>query len=383
MLSMDRFSLRRAVERLRNGLFDPLAVKRLTMENPRIEKAFSQGLNALTKGEADQLCICGSYGQGKSHTLNHLNQRALAEGYATSVVQLDAREVPFHQFSAVYQMLSEKICLPDGKRFAQAWQNWAGAQAIDSLTLLKSVPHYVAMILTAMLHKDKPLATPQRTLNSVHNYRPREYDRWLEKALLGYKVPTIYLKNIYKSREVVGYKEQSLLCRGNDTYFQMVQSLGMILKEIGYKGLVVFFDEAESISQGRLGQRAKSYHLLDQFFQGKGNVFPIFAFTDDFFAKVNHEDYAEQEIFAKNYAVAWQDLNILQLQDFSSQGWDALLDKLIQLYSEAYQIDLHEQVKLSLHTLLDKVATQETRFKLKALVNKLDIETQQVLLVNA
>jgi len=52
----------------------------------------------------------------------------------------------------------------------------------------------------------------------------------------------------------------------------------------------------------------------------------------------------------------------------------------MQLYSQAYQIDLPLQVKPSLQSLLAKLEVQETRFKLKALVNKLDIETQQVLL---
>ncbi len=47
-----------------------------------------------------------------------------------------------------------------------------------------------------------------------------------------------------------------------------------------------------------------------------------------------------KEIFPKNYAEAWQDLNILRLQDFSSHEWESLLDRLMQLYSQAYQIDL-------------------------------------------
>ena len=54
----------------------------------------------------------------------------------------------------------------------------------------------------------------------------------------------------------------------------------------------------------------------------------------------------------------------------------------MQLYSQAYQIDLPLHVKPRLQSLLGKLEVQETRFKLKALVNKLDIETQQVLLDN-
>lgn len=366
---MDRFSLRRAVERLRDGLFDPVAVERLTVEKDRIENVFSKGLKALEKEKSDHLCICGSYGQGKSHTLNYLNQTALSQGYATSSIQLDSRGVPFHQFSTVYRSIMKELSLPDGKNFASAWKNYA------DLELLDTMPHRFRMTLTAMLCKNKQLTSKEILLKKHQAYRPKEYGYWLDKVLMGYDIPAAHLKSVCKYREVEGYQEQSLICRGNEPYFQMVQSLGRVLKEMGYKGLLLFFDEAESIAQGRLGHRVKSYHLLDLFFQTKSHVFPVFAFTDDFFDKVKDDN---MEIFPKNYAEAWRDLNILRLQDFSSQGWESLLDRLMQLYSEAYQIDLSLQVKPSLQSLLAKLEVQEMRFKLKALVNKLDIETQQV-----
>jgi len=374
---MDRFTLRRAVERLRDGLFDQVAVNLLTVEDDRIDTVFSKSLKNLEKGKSDYLCICGSYGQGKSHTLNYLNQLALSQGYATSVVQVDSREVPFHQFSIVYQLIMGRLSLPDGKKFINAWKNWADK---NSLNFLDTMPHRFKMILTAMLNKNKQLTSKESFLKKHKAYRPKEYGYWLDKALLGYDIPAIHIQSVCKYREVDGYLGQSLSCRGNDSYFQMIQSLGIVLKEMGYKGLLLFFDEMESVAQVRLGNRVKSYYLLDRFFQTKGYVFPAFAFTDDFFEKVKSELYDdEKKVFPKNYAEAWQDLNILRLQNFFSQGWESLLDRLLQLYSLAYQIDLPLQLKPSLQSLLNKLETHETRFKLKALVNKLDIETQQLL----
>ncbi len=388
MRNMDRFSLRCAVERLRDGLFDPVAVNRLTVEKDHIETIFSKGLKTLEKGKSDHLCICGSYGQGKSHTLTYLNQLALSQGYATSVVQLDIREVPFPQFSTVYQSIMERLVLPDGLTFTSAWKDWADK---DSLKLVDTMPHRFKVILTAMLCKSKKLTPKESSLKKHQAYQPKEHGQWLDKALMGYNIPAAQLKSVCKYREVEGYKEHSLICRGNDSYFQMVQSLGSLLKEMGYKGLVLFFDEAESIAQGRLPHRVKSYHLLDQFFQTEGSgtsgsgtpgsVFSVFAFTDDFFDKVKDEEYDNgKETFPKNYAEAWQDLTVFRLSNFTSHGWESLLDRLMQLYSQAYQIDLPLQVKPSLQALIAKLEAQETRCKLKALVNKLDVETQQALL---
>jgi hypothetical protein len=358
---MSKFSVRRAIERLRDGLFDTVAVERLTMEEHQIKNNFSKGLEALEKERSGHLCICGAYGQGKSHTLNYLHQHALSQGYATSFVQLDIREIPFHQFSVVYQALMTKLSLPDGEKFVAAWKRWDDK---DPLEFLNTMPHRFQMILTALLQQQK------------------ESSHLLEKALMGHDLPLTHLKSILKAQGIEGYKKQSLRCCGNIPYVQMVQALGKLLKEMGYKGLVLFFDEAESIAQGRLTSRAKSYAILDQFFQSKSFVYPVFALTDDFFDRVNQERYDdEKQTFSQNYSETWKNLNVARLQN-SSDGWDSLQNRLIQLYAEAYQIDIPNQmteIKQSLQKLLSKLNTQETRFKLKALVHQLDIETQQLM----
>ena len=361
MCDMNRFLLRRAVERLRDGLFDSVAVERLTIEEEEIKRKFLEGLSALEKGKSKPLNICGSYGQGKSHTLAYLQQLALSLGYATSFVQLDVREIPFYRFSSVYRSLMEKLSIPGEESFAHLWKKW-GAQ--HSLEILEDLPHRFRMILTAML---------SHRLQKAGN-------QWLAKALIGHEVRLDHLRKILKTENIEGYQKKSLSCRGNNPYIQMILSLGKLLKEMGYKGLIVFFDEGESIAQGSLKNRAKSYEALDQFFESKGFFYPLFAFTDDFFEKVKQEEYENRkQLFPKNYGECWQDLNLVRFQKSLSNKWENLLDRLIQLYREAYHIDSSFQmagIKEKLQELLEKLKTDETRFKLKALVHKLDIETQ-------
>jgi hypothetical protein len=344
---MSIFVLRRAIERLRDGLFDSVAIERLTVEEEGIKQRFCKGLDSLEKGKGEPLCICGSYGQGKSHTLTYLHRHALSLGYATSFVQLDLREIPFHLFSVVYRSLMEKLLLPEGESFAAAWKRWGSEHSYE---ILDGMPQRFRLILTAMLGTE------------------RSY--WLEKALMGRNMRLTYLKKMLKSCK------KSLTCRGNLPYVQMVQVLGRVLKEMGYKGLVLFFDEAESIAQGRLKSRARSYEILDQFVQNRGFLYPIFAFTDDFFDQVKRELYDDEKCpFPKNYAEAWSDLNIVRLQELSSVGWETLQNRLIQLYAEGYRIDLSGQMA-EIKKRLQNLPAQETRFRLKALVNQLDVETQ-------
>ena len=364
---MGVFPVRRAIERLRAGLFDPVAVERLTMEDESVIKSFIDGLQALEKGQSGHLCVCGSYGQGKSHNLTYLHQQALSQGYATSLIHLDAREVPFYQFSLVYQSLMKNLSLPTGESFVQEWKKC-------SLEALDDMPHRFRMILQAMVSKNK---SPLKKTKPKSGLRPKDFDHWLEKALIGHNLPITYLKQILKARQVQQYQEHPLICRGNAPYVQMVQSLGKLLHAMGYKGLVLFFDEAESIGQGRLSAKVKSYDILNQFFQHRGFVYSVFAFTETFLDQVRCEEYGDQiPQFPQNYGEAWKNLQIIRLQNSSLARWEILQDRLINLYAQAYQIDLSEkklEIKQKMRDWLEKFKTQEMRFKLKALINQLDI----------
>ena len=377
------FHLRRAIERLRDGLFDTIAMHRLTIAEEPIKEKFTQGLAAVELGLSTHLCICGSYGQGKSHMLAQLKQEALLQGYAASLVQLDLREVPFHQFAGVYYNLIKQLVLPDGNKFMTMWQHWGSRHAEQAAKCLTIMPHRFQMILLAMLNnKDWPHnhSWTSEEHNVQLNSSAETSAALLTAAFMGEVLPVRQLKNIFKTQNIDGYQKQSMLCRGNQPYVQMIQSLGVLLHMMGYKGWVILFDEAESITQGRLAQRAKSYAILERLFKDHGYLYSIFAYTEDFFEQIHHEEYQDiKQTFADNYADSWVDLNIERLQNFSAAGWDSLQERLIQLYSEAYCIDFSKQlpkIKAKLHNLLEKLQTQETRFKLKALVSQLDIETQ-------
>ena len=56
------FALRRAIERLREGLFDPVAVRLLTAHETQLNRAVDRGFKAADRDETPHLCVCGSYG---------------------------------------------------------------------------------------------------------------------------------------------------------------------------------------------------------------------------------------------------------------------------------------------------------------------------------
>ncbi len=388
------FHLRRAVERLRAGLFDPLAVRLLTAREDRLNQVVDAGFGAVAAGGAPHLCLCGAYGQGKSHTLNYLQDRALEAGFATSLINLDPREVPFGDFRRVYRALLGQLRLPGGETsLLPRWRAWAEPRLdaegrVPAASLPAELPHLFRAVLAGVAQPTLSLSARQRQTKKHLSYRPRAFPYLLSRALLGEVVPARLLGQALKYRQVDFYQDASLRCAGTEPYLQMVRGLGRLLGQLGCRGWVVLFDEGEAIAQARVNARSRNYALLDRLFFPEAPVrglFPVFAFTGDFFRQVEAEDYGRMQVrdegeipyFAKDYAVAWKGLTRYELQDLSPQEWKVLGDKLLRLHARAYQWQPPEAtLRQALARRLAQTQGQETRYRLKALIDELDLAQQ-------
>ena len=392
------FTLRRAVERLREGLFDPLAVRLLTAHEDQLKQAVEAGFRVVEAGQAPHLCICGAYGQGKSHSLTYIEAYARKANFVTSFINLDPREIPFHRFREVYRELMAGLRLPDtDDAFPKTWRAWAQRQLRQQGDLQNGVadlipedmPHRFRAVLAAMAQPTVSLTERQRKAKKHVRYRPREFPSLLSRALAGEVVPVYRLRHALKYRQVAFYRDASLVCRGDAPYVQMIRSLARLFRQMGYRGWVLLFDEGEAIAQVPVPLRRKSYRLLHQLFYPDApapGLFPLFGFTDDFFQQVEDEDYNRMQIlgeeetpyFDRHYAEAWRNVTRYDLQDLSQKEWVALCEMLILLHACAYRWQPPEaQARLALQTRLADVQGHETRYKLKALVDELDLLYQE------
>ncbi|MFH1075327.1 MAG: BREX system ATP-binding domain-containing protein [Pseudomonadota bacterium] len=389
----DNFKLRRTVERLREGLFDPFGVKLLTARETQLNNLFDHG--------STPLCICGAYGQGKSHSLTYIRQRALEQGFVVSQINLDPREIAFHDFRQVYRALVSRISFPNGESSLVKWwkdlaseqkTSWKnnGAGPLDIIP--ESMPHLFRAVLTALAQENIPLSRQQRGLKKHAAFRPREFHWLLANALNGDTTPVFRLNHAMKYRQVAFYKDKPLRCKGWQPYFEAISSLSVMFQKTGLKGWVLLFDEGESIAQLPVNARRKSYTILDQFFSTPfplPGIYPVFAFTDDFFIRVQGENYDrvclhnEQEApyFEKNYAESWRHLNIYRLQDLSSEEWETMAEKLIHFHASAYGWKpLLTEIGRDMAKTLAETDGCEARLKTKALVDQLDFAHQRIIL---
>ena len=402
----NNFTLRRVVERLREGLFDPFGVQVLTAREHQLDKVFDQGVHDLLQNRAAHLCVCGAYGQGKSHTLSYLKERALKQGFVASLINLDPREIPLHDFRRTYRALVSRIAFPDGTpSLVKMWRNWAkdGYKALitndhkkdptDPLSVIpKDMPHLFKATLTALSNKNMPLSKRQRAFKKYAAFRPREFPWILANTLNGNAPPIYRLCHVLKYRQVSFYKDNSLVCKGWEPYFELVRTLAAMFQHMGYKGWVVLFDEAESTVQVPINVRRKNYLVLDRFFSTEkpmDGLYPIFALTNDFFAVVKNEEYdrvvthdqKETRYFPKNYGHAWRRLNIHDLEGLAPKEWLALAEKLILFHAKAYGWQPPDnQLSEQLASVLSETAAYEPRLKIKALVNQLDFAHQEMAL---
>ncbi len=419
--TISNFQLRQAVERLREGLFDPLGVKILTTGESTIQKHFETQTENLQNLRPAHLCVCGAYGQGKSHTLNYIRQRALEENYIVSSINLDPREVPLHNLKQLYRSIMENLTFPNNiavansdnkgiinkkynnNSFADIWKQsvktWLlipknrGRNVVDMIP--EEIPHRFKAILTAMAQQTESIPNGKSTLKKYAGFKPKDFPWILLNAFMGKDIPLPLLRNALKYRQVSFYNQESLTCRDLNIYLEAIKGYGSLFQTMGYKGFVLLFDEAESIMLSTIRNRSKSYCVLHDIFCPKKaakGFLPVFAFTDDFFTYLKNEDFErttnikqQQEvqikeipIFPINYSNEWNNINIYKLRNLTSKEWHDIILKLIEIHALAYswKPDVDAAAKLISSKLL-KQSDAESRMKLKLIVNILDIEQQQ------
>ncbi|MDM8524371.1 DUF2791 family P-loop domain-containing protein [Desulfococcaceae bacterium HSG8] len=392
--SSSNFELRRLTERLREGLFDPLGVRLLTATESLIGREFDRGVKALAGNSHAHLCICGAYGQGKSHSLTYTRQRALRQGFVTSQINLDPRETPLHLLHEVYRALVNNISFPNNETsLVKQWERYVkqlsdqakeeGSQAL--LNLPEEIPHLFKAVLAGFAQNTISLSDREKRLKKHADFRPYEFSHLLSRALLGEALPSHRLRTVFKYRQVSFYKEASLTCRGWEPYLGLIRGLARLFKQMGFKGWVLLFDEGESVAQARINSRSKSYEILHQMIFPElpvPGLYPVFAFTDDFFLQVRQEDYdlvsvrggIESPYFERDYASAWDGLNVCRLHDLTPMEWKDLSKKLIEIHTRAYGWQpLEPKIRRRMARRLTETRTQEARLKFKALVDQLDL----------
>ncbi len=213
------FQSRRMIEAFKLGVVPSFAISDFTFgrknELEEVERAFE---SSSRKG-GEVLAIEGEYGSGKTHLLDYVLTWALKEGYAVGRAELDRFDVTPYRPKHIYRELIRTLRFIRGNKEIGFREILREAKGID----LPS-PHFYFSKALWLLSQDED--------------HPALWD-WIE----GEQVGRDYL-NYLKCWKLPVLLDHTPAV---DIYCYLLSGLGYLIKRLGGKGLVLIIDEAETL----------------------------------------------------------------------------------------------------------------------------------------
>jgi len=193
----------------------------------------------LKQGGAAFKVVVGHYGGGKTHFLYLLRELAWKHDFVVSYVSLTPEETPFHRLDLVYRSVVSGVVPPPGEVESPG----------GLLSLLKSLVGRWSANGTSKEMLDGLAADATRDLENLN------FQRAMRKALAA------IIRNDAEDEEVASCMSQWLSAQGFDhaahgehgilgpidraSAFSCLRSFARFVRQAGFSGLVILFDEAE------------------------------------------------------------------------------------------------------------------------------------------
>ncbi|GJL65447.1 MAG: hypothetical protein NPIRA05_04180 [Nitrospirales bacterium] len=273
---------RRVIEGLRAGVPNRHVVKTLGCSQGEIEWRFRRLLEGTQQNIATNQCskgliVEGSFGSGKSHVLEYLQNVALESNFICSRVVI-SKETPLYHPVRLFHAAVESAVIPDKKgellsEIASQCDSWDPKYKNFS-TWVNSAESEIDPRFASTLFLHERMGTDQEL-----GYRMARF--WTGDPL-GIGELKKYLKECgIAGRYSFGKISQAELAS------QRFQFASRMIQAAGYAGWILLVDEVEVIGRYSVNQRAKSYAELARLVGGQDRVsYPgigvVVALTDDF-----------------------------------------------------------------------------------------------------
>lgn len=239
------FQARSIIEGLRKGLVPTEYVSFFTVGRQNWLKFVEEDLdNFIAEGGGKVRFINGDYGDGKTHFMSVIRQLALQKNFASSFVVL-SHNVPIHKFELVYQEIVAQLRGHfDGIGIRSLLYQWLETQkksAVDCESFshsLRQIPKMdpnftnalIGLLQEPVIEKAPKKGSEEETVEPIDS--KEILYQWFEGKKVTKKVLAKF--HVYET-----------LNKTNSKNF--LQSLVAFLRFIGHKGLIVLFDELETV----------------------------------------------------------------------------------------------------------------------------------------
>jgi hypothetical protein len=311
------------INALRTGTVPPCDLTPLSVGRQALRQQMVEDLDEVGRGSARVRFLDAAYGAGKTHTLRLLAESAYRQGFAVSLVTLSPRECPLNSLLAVYGAIVNGISTSESREesgLQQVLDCWIDIIRRDGPDVAQQriqrlAPHMVTVLAEYAGARVNPVrGNPQRQITLL-NY------------LSGKRVARRELTSLGIAYVI---DEASALAA--------LHEITMLVRQLGFRGLCIFLDEAESVlSFSRLQQLDKAYDNLGRIVESGADLSHCYFI------------YAATPTFFENYAVYWSHHSLIdpahvyELPSLSTEELCELAERIARIYSNAYQSPLETQ----------------------------------------
>ena len=248
-MDLDKITARQIIERVESGTPPEYGFQYFTTGLDTylnvIEKEYLEDF--IKDGGSTFKMVVGAYGEGKTHFLYSIRELAWKYNYMVSYITLNVEHTPFHKLELVYQEIVKNLILPPlfEERF-KGYEKGIG-------TLIKGwYAKKYEEFSSKFQDRGEVIEELERYINELDSYESISFRNAVKYAFLslinddtnfdlliqwleGEGPPKTFLKE-FKVFEKVD----------KSTAFRMIRSLIQWIKDLGYSGMVVLMDEAES-----------------------------------------------------------------------------------------------------------------------------------------
>jgi P-loop Domain of unknown function (DUF2791) len=349
-------SPRAAIRRLRSGVVPFEILDEISVGYAAAAKEIGARLTALRRiGEAPPLLVRGEWGSGKTHFLAFAREVAARHGLPSAAASLNARATPLSHPQKILPVLARDFCAPGVGR---------GLRALV-LAWIASDQDRPRLERFASTSEAGSLAGPLSSLCYA----------WRQGAGMGIaNHPAVGpLLGTDLSWADYGYKRYQALER--------IQSLSLLMRWMGLKGLVLTLDELETIDQlWNVRSRFVAYAVLGRLCQMRA-IWPVLGITERFELTISRDiEFASRTSTALDPSVAWlfdawrrRILEEVAPPPVDGEAARSLALNVLQLYRDAYpMVDAGEDDVSDAVTEWKADPARNPRRLIRLVVNQLD-----------
>jgi len=279
-----RFEARRIIEALRSGVPSFEVGRHFSSARPKILGEIDDALDGVAsdKGSSGRV-ISAKYGEGKTHLLNMVFNRAHEQNMVVSTVTL-SKETPLSNLPQLFAKIVQGTYLPGSRQPGVA-------SALEQLSLGSRSTSALLEYCLTHLETNKLYYVLKAYLGTKDD----EEKYLLAADIEGDFMTSAGVRKVYRRvfGETAVFNSNFVKTKHTGDYLSF---LSQLFRAQGYEGWVILFDEAELV--GRLGRksRQKAYLNMDRFLKGERleRSYALFAFNASFVpdvieGKLEHE----------------------------------------------------------------------------------------------